>query len=142
MLMETSFWNGAPDEPVTFSIGGREPGAAFLWDLPLQASDAAQTISLRPALHLTAQVVDSKTGQPIAKFRVTPGEVFGSRPEPSWDSANAKSCTQGALDWSSHRMGVGYVFKVEADGYEPLVSELFKTTQSDYAATFKLTKVN
>jgi hypothetical protein len=137
-------WDGAPDEPVTFSVAAPRPSTGFISDLPLQASDAVQTISLKPALHLTAQVVDGKTGQPVGKFRVTPGLIFaGNNPSyPAWQTQDTKNGVQGAFDWSANRMAPSLVFKVEADGYETLISDPYKTTQSDYAATFKLTKAN
>jgi hypothetical protein len=130
-------WDGAPDEPVTFSLM-RGPDDPLLYDLPLLAGDAVQTISMKPAAHLTARVLDAKTGQPIAKFQVTPGLLFPNGIDPSWESQGAKYEEQGAFEWKSDRIGPDLVLKIEADGYDTLVSDPYRTTQSDYTATFKL----
>jgi hypothetical protein len=132
-------WDGAPDEPVTFSVM-RGPKDPLLYDLPLQASDAVQTITMKPALHLTAQVVDGTTGQPIGKFRMTPGLIFSNSAEPAWETQDMKNGEKGAFEWSATRIGPSLVFKIEAEGYETLVSDPYKTTQSDYTATFRLVK--
>jgi hypothetical protein len=147
MLTDTNgnfTWDGAPDEPVTFCIAAQGSDTGYISDFPLQASDAVLTISMKPALHLTAKVVDAKTGQPIAKFHVTPGLIFaGNNPAyPNWQAQDAKNEIQGTFDWSSPRIGPSLVFKIEADGYETLISGPYKTTQSDYTATLKLTKAN
>jgi uncharacterized GH25 family protein len=131
-------WDGAPDESVTFEIG-RGPNDPELDDLPLQAGDAVQTITMKPAVHVSAQVVDAKTGQPIAKFRVTPGLLFPNRADPVWESEYAKFGAQGTLEWKTNRMGPACVLKIEADGYETLVSDPYRTAQGDFTAVFKLT---
>ena len=66
------------------------------------------------------------------------GEVFPGRTDAYWDSANAKNAENGAFEWATGRMGVSVVFKVEAEGYAPFVSEAYKATQENYSATFKL----
>jgi protocatechuate 3,4-dioxygenase beta subunit len=132
-------WDGAPDEPVIFVLLHGASGQT-LYDLSLTAGDAVQTITMKPAMHLKAQVVDAKTGQPIAKFRVTPGLLWPNSPDPTWEGERAKFEQNGAFEWKSNRIGPGCVLKIEAEGYATLISDPYATTQGDYTAVFKLTK--
>lgn len=120
---------------------------------PVAATEDEQVIQLGPPLRLHGKVIDAQTGEPIAAFKVTPGW-------PQQGFQNGQSTNQGAqwgmshqsrsfkhstYDWTfTQHVIVGterpydFLIRVEADGYAPAVSRVFKATEKDAEYDFQL----
>lgn len=132
-------WKAAPEDTVTFYFGTGQ-GREFLGDLPLKASDEEQQIVIRPALRVQATVVDARTQQPVAAFRVTPGHDGGEN-SIYWDRANAMTGLDGHFEWETRymqRAGNEPMFLIEAEGYEPMQTEAYPTKQQTVKLALQL----
>lgn len=130
-------WNGAPDEHVEFVFGGCQ-NSLFLSGLYLNAKDDKQTVVMKPALRLTASVIDANTGKPIPNVTLTSGTYW--RPESvSSASDEKKTFADGKLSWSITYISHKRIFRIEAEGYEALESEPFETNQQSFERVYKLT---
>ncbi len=129
-------WNSAPEDAVTFNFIGREKGV-FLAGLALTASASDQTVLMKPALRLSAEVVNQRTGKPVDNVRLTPGRVVGER-RVDWATDSAKTYPNGRIEWASDRMGQDRVFRLEAEGYEPLQTRAFGTKQEEFSEGFEM----
>ncbi len=129
-------WRGAPKEPVEFTFGSCQ-SREFLSELPLKASDKLQAIVMKPALQFKGKVVDDQTGKPIKIFTLIyddatyPGEAV-------WRPEHSQVCRNGQFDWSDTRFGRRYVFRFEAPGYEPLVTDALEARQTLKTMTLRL----
>ena len=132
-------WNGAPPEPVTFNFVGPRNGE-FLAGLPLTAQDGEQVVLLKPALRLLGNAVDASTGKPIKPVRVVPARIF-SADDIYWENESALTYADGSINWKTQRMFAGQkrLFRIEAQGYEPLQTQAYDCQQNQYQETFKLT---
>jgi beta-lactamase regulating signal transducer with metallopeptidase domain len=132
-------WNGAPPEPVTFNFVGTRNGE-FLAGLPLTAQDGEQVILLKPALRLLGSAVDASTGKPIKPLRVVPARIF-SADDIYWENESAMTYADGSINWKTQRMFADQkrLFRIEAQGYEPLQTQAYDCQQNQYQETFKLT---
>lgn len=133
-------WRGAPDEAVSFGFGGCQ-NREFLNGLWLTAGAEEQIVVMKPALRLTAAVVDAITKKPVSHFRLTPGRAWGDG-DVTWEKAEAKSYTEGTGVWKTDYMGGQRVFLIEAEGYEPLQTPIYETRQTAVTATYELKAVN
>ena len=122
-------WTGAPDAPVEFNFGACQ-GREFLSGLWLKPSDAVQSVVMKPALQVTGQVVDARTGQPIKTFTVTPGYRIGDTPaDVYWNHTSVLTFNDGAYEWKTNRLGQQWVLLFEAPGYEKFETRAFPTEQ-------------
>lgn len=129
-------WRGAPDEAVSFSFGGCQ-NREFLNGLWLTAGAEEQIVVMKPALRLTATVIDAVTKKPVSHFRLTPGRAWGDS-DVSWEKEEAKSYTRGPGVWKTDYMGGRRAFLIEAEGYEPLQTPIYETQQTAVTATYEL----
>ncbi|AHF94747.1 hypothetical protein OPIT5_25240 [Opitutaceae bacterium TAV5] len=129
-------WRGAPDDEVEFVFGGCR-NQEILTNVMLTAKPEEQTFIMKPALRLDCAVVDAKTGQPVLKVKLVPGQVWDDR-EPSWDRRSAKTHDGGRVTWQNGWLGEKWIFLLEADGYEPLRTPTYEGSQRDITETFRL----
>jgi hypothetical protein len=133
-------WDGAPLEEVTVTFGwGQDRPDEFLSGYPLTANAEEQTISIKPAVRVLATVVDDGTGEPLAKFDITPGYNPGGNRR-YWQTADKKSGLSGLFEWKSDRFsdGRGPCFLIEAEGYEPLETPYYPTRQQTVEEVWRL----
>lgn len=137
-------WSGAPEEPVTFTLGWRQnrPGE-FLNGYPIAAKDEEQTIVNQPALRLRASVVDDATGKPLASFDFTPGTRFLKDRDRSvyWKKHSKRTGVNAVVEWQSSYMEADResCFLIEAEGYEPL-EKSYRTEQQIVEEVWRMKK--
>ncbi|MFA6959427.1 MAG: carboxypeptidase-like regulatory domain-containing protein [Opitutaceae bacterium] len=133
-------WQGAPDEPVSYSFGGCQ-NREFLNGLWLKAGADEQIVVMKPALRLNAKVIDAVTKLPIESFRLTSGRVYENG-DPYWEKTSTKSYENGAGVWETGYMGGRLAFLIEAEGYAPLQTPDCETQQTEITATYELKPVS
>jgi hypothetical protein len=131
----------------------RAPGHMDLVMRPVSETEDEQLIQLGPALRLHGKVTDARTGQPVPEFKVTPGwprQIFrdGALTNEGGEWSNprqAKTFKHGEYDWTFNQpLIVGtakpydFLLRVEADGYGPAISRVFKATEGEAAFDFAL----
>jgi RNA polymerase sigma factor (sigma-70 family) len=143
-------WTSAPPDVVQFNIGkagfqNRNKSDHRLSFLP---SETEQIVTLVPSLHVHGTAVDADTGEPITKFKITPG-VFpetvvtpGVIPEkvtePTWQVWQAITFTNGQYDLPLESSID--VLRIEAEDYVSTNSARISTLNGDVSAEFRLKK--
>jgi hypothetical protein len=136
-------WNEAPDDEVLTDV--LLQGYMDNRHVSLKASDQETTITLRRPLHVTGTVIDAETNQPVENFRVIQGSKIGNPEQPIyWDlrSAEAKPHEGGKFEYDVTYPQQGYAARIEADGYLPADSRVFRDSEAKVALEFKLKKGN
>jgi protocatechuate 3,4-dioxygenase beta subunit len=139
-------WNDAPADEVVFSAF--KQGFLSIRDMKIKGGEAERQLTLRPVLHVTGTVVDADTGKPINAFTLTPGILFaqrgeGQRPRPLyWESsrAGARTNAAGKFETQFDEPRDGHALRVNAEGYLPADSRVFKDDEGEIALEFKLKK--
>ncbi len=125
-------WTWAPADPVGFWFNKngyemvvsspRKPDTMFT------AGKKEYTVVMRKGFTIYGTIIDNETGKPIPRFRFYAGTVVGSHPffgRVSWQKnhRNSSGMTNGKFEHLfSQYNDRGYVFNIEADGYEAYVS--------------------
>jgi uncharacterized GH25 family protein len=91
-------------------------------NLPLCGAEAKRTAP--NALCISGRVLDAADGTPVPRFHITPGlRREGNFERERWQRANAAEGTNGSFLIEMSGKGGGVVFRVEAPGYLPVISE-------------------
>ena len=131
----------------SFSASPR-PATSPAGDVALPPTGAIQVITLDPELVISGRVTDAATGRPVPAFRLIRGLVFSNNPRAAVEgiTANLTALIRGivseqpaaALDvqeaaaftggYTTKFDGAyaGYAVRVEADGYKPTDSRIFR----------------
>jgi beta-lactamase regulating signal transducer with metallopeptidase domain len=118
-------WENAPDMKLGYQIGSKQylsqPGGDY------GPEGSPHTLVFRPVIPVSMTIVDAATGKPIADARITEGTHFKSNPAGSWYwGFNTKtSNSEGQLETSLRVLDSIIQFRVQADGYRPVVSHEF-----------------
>jgi beta-lactamase regulating signal transducer with metallopeptidase domain/uncharacterized GH25 family protein len=138
----------APRDGVTYDF--RKEGYMSVEDFEMSPApkDAAgrQTylIKMKQPLRIVGSIVDAETGRPLSKCTVIWGWDRNNGPAPSWQRlTHSKKITDGRYEWELTQEWLSSRLRVEADGYMPAVSRLFKPGDKDKGRVtydFKLKK--
>ncbi len=136
-------WTWAPDDEVEYSI--IREGYQSIRDLKLKAQDEPFVYRMRLPLEIRGKVSDAETGEPIKNITLTSGGNFdGKNPRQAayWNKDRPSKFTDGNYRafFDEPRNGGGHHFMLEADGYEPFVSEMFTDDQGSLTLDVKLAR--
>ncbi len=127
-------WRGAPDDAVLFHV---VKNGFLRHPIRLTQSADEQVITLDPELVISGRVTDSKTGKPVPRFRLIQGIAFPNGPGVHWMGQEAAEFTDGRYTSKQSDSLAGYAIRIEAAGYKPAESRVFKagegTTRFDFA---------
>jgi peroxiredoxin/protocatechuate 3,4-dioxygenase beta subunit len=136
-------WNSAPDKAVNLTI--RKGGyMALEWFRVETSTTNETTFTLGSLLTVQGSVTDADTGEPIAKFKITPGwpENGGARFEKYRASAGAAGHYEVHFD-SPVVVGptpYDFIFQISAPGYAPAQSRSIKPDEGEIVWDVKLKK--
>jgi len=133
-------WNGAPAEEV--KIAFFKKGYMDIRDTSFVPSDTPYEVVMYPELRVSGKVVDAETKEAIKEFNVLRGIKWENNDRVSWqrDSYNMKSFTDGKYTMSFTYPYPGHLIRIEADGYLPAVSKVFKSDEAKQSWDFELQK--
>ena len=133
-------WNEAPADEVQFDLGKqgymrirREPLT------PLNGEEEWELVMYRP-LNVSGKVVDAKTGEDIGSFKLITGYKSNEEEDVWWNNSETKIFKAGQYQKLYSEPRYGYAIKVEAEGYLPCVSRVFKPEEEDVCIDFQLEK--
>ena len=99
-------------------------------NLPLCGAEAKRAIP--NAVLVSGRVLDAGDGAPVSRFRITPGLRRDAKLErPRWQRGNSVEGTNGSFLIEMSGKGGAVVFRVEAPGYLPAISEPLALGGSD-----------
>jgi thiol-disulfide isomerase/thioredoxin len=134
-------WKGAPADAVMMDI--MKIGYADLRGHAMTASDQELLVTLNKPLVVRGRVVDAETGKPVESFKVVKGIAFDDN-RIHWqrregrDEVSPKS--DGTFEFEQSYPYPGYAVRVEADGYTPGDSRIFRLSERNVELSFKLEK--
>ncbi len=131
-------WEDAPGDEVLFDLG--KQGFMSVRQKTIKASDEEVTITLLKPLKVGGSVVDDETGKPVEAFTVTPGIDWGNGRAPYWELQSARRQSSGRYEFEFGEPRHGHLVRIEADGYLPVNSPMFKDDQGEVAFDARLKK--
>ncbi len=128
------------------------PGRMSLIMYSVTPGETENVVKLGPDLRLHGKVVDGATKKAVEKFTITAGwprQVFQNgamaNSGAEFGMGRGRQFNDGTYDWTfTQPMVVGtqtpydFILKVEADGYTPALSRIFKATEKDAEFDFEL----
>jgi beta-lactamase regulating signal transducer with metallopeptidase domain/uncharacterized GH25 family protein len=125
----------APSSGALYSF--YKKGYMAVQDFPMSPQGSEQPemaryeVTLKAPLTVSGSIVDAATGQPLAKCRVREGVEYDDGRAPEWQQFSSKTITDGQYK-SEFSDGVFCRrIRVEAAGYLPAVSRIFRPGDSD-----------
>jgi thiol-disulfide isomerase/thioredoxin len=131
-------WDDAPADEVLIDMG--KQGYMSVRNYTMSPSEDEYVITMHCPLRVSGKVVDAETGEPIAKFKVLLGIDWGRGQRVYWERRNAKTFTQGCYETTFTYPYPAHLIRIEAEGYKPGVSRLFKNDEGEVVFDFKLQK--
>jgi beta-lactamase regulating signal transducer with metallopeptidase domain/protocatechuate 3,4-dioxygenase beta subunit len=118
-----------PADDVIYSINKD----GYIWTSSFSMSPSANEylIPMKPTVRIVGSVVDAETGKPLEKFSLIQGMDYGDGRPPAWRRPQAKSITSGKYTTTLEQEKVGYLVRVEAKGYMPEESRVFRAYDPD-----------
>lgn len=114
-------WDGAPEDEVMLDL--LPDAKRELRDLKVTASDKELTLMVKPAIRFIGSVLDAATNQPIPSFTITGGDTRRSAEDIYWSRDSRVTYRDGRFQWDTWWMREDHKLKIEADGYEPFITE-------------------
>jgi peroxiredoxin len=129
-------WDDAPPDAVHATIAA----TGFMREGGIMTADGKEiVIALLRPLPVSGTVVDADTGEKIPTFRLTPGIVFDPSRPVYWQNAS-RTFHDGEFQFAETEHASGYAVRVDADGYLPVASRVFKIDEKNVTLDMKLTK--
>jgi peroxiredoxin/protocatechuate 3,4-dioxygenase beta subunit len=122
-------WDSAPPNAVEYAFS--KEGFARLSDVAIVADGTEHVVTLMKPVTVSGTVVDKDTGQPIKRFRVVPVLDWLSGGTPFIRRDDAFEANDGEFEWKVSRTDTGHYVRVEADGYVPVMSEMFRVADAE-----------
>ena len=130
-------WRGAPADAVVYDVF--KPGFMSRRGVTLAPTNAEQVITLDPELIISGRVSDAATGRPLPRFRVVRGLLILNDPTVSWLVQDAAEFADGNYRIKYAEAYAGYALRVEASGFKPAESRVFKPGETTPSFDFVLT---
>jgi len=122
-------WDAAPADAVEYDF--YKDGYAWLDEVALVADGEEHTVTLPRPIKVSGTVVDKQTGEPIDKFRVVPVLDWLTGRTPTVSRSGAFESEGGRYEWLTQRTDTGHYVRIEADGYVPAMSEMFRVGEAE-----------
>jgi protocatechuate 3,4-dioxygenase beta subunit len=130
-------WRSAPPDAVEYSIG--KTGYMSLRNKLLSPGEEEQVVTMNPELVITGRVTDAATGKPLPAFTIRRGQLLESGQERIYWSRDAVALFKnGAYSFKFSEPSKGFQLQVEAEGYLPATSRMFKSEEGTLTFDFAL----
>lgn len=133
----------APRSDATYDF--RKQGYMSVETFPMLPATQEYIVTLRPPVRVVGSIVDAETNKPPAMCRVITGVDDDDGSAPKWHEYTAKTRTDGRYEREFTQKLTSYRIRVEADGYMPAISRIFKPYDPDQGQLtydFKLKKTS
>ncbi|HEY4233651.1 MAG TPA: carboxypeptidase-like regulatory domain-containing protein [Lacipirellulaceae bacterium] len=142
-------WPHAPNGPLGFAVS--KTGFTYIREANVSAGDQENVVTMQVesperthGLSIAGRVTDSQTKEPIARFRVTPGEQRNENGPIYWYHENQSDGRDGQYrkDFTPQLFGPAYahILRVEADGYVPATSRSVTEKSGAITVDFEMQK--
>ncbi len=131
-------WEEAPPDAVLVDMG--QTGFATIRRRSLTPSPQEYTITMSRPLRIHGTVVDAETGRPIDAFQVVSAIDWANSQAPHWERSGARPMNAGQYERSFSEPYPGRLLRIEAHGYKPAVSRVYKSDEGDQVFDVRLEK--
>ena len=125
-----------PDEEVTYSISKR--GMLMNEDFPMTAGAKEYSVTLMKPLTVKATVTDAQTGELIKDFTYMEGFEYEDGRAPHWRQFPKPRVLSGKFEKVIDQIGFTHRFRVEAEGYEPGISQIVEVKKDSKVHTLEI----
>jgi RNA polymerase sigma factor (sigma-70 family) len=145
-------WNEAPDEEMEFNVSASRFMSSY--GVKVHPDGEEHVITLHQAVTIYGKVQDSSNGDPVLGFRIGAGypktNFVSGAFEPMWSTIDRFWTKYNGGEYR-HTMdesvirGMGedlFVFRFEADGYEPYVTRIFKPDEGEVRLDVQLKRAD
>jgi hypothetical protein len=122
-------WNSAPPDAAEYSFS--KETFARLSDVAIVADGTEHVVTLIKPVTVRGTVVDKNTGRAVKRFRVVPVLDWLSGGTPFIVRSDAFEAKDGKFEWKVSRTDTGHYVRIEADGYLPTMSEMFRVQEAE-----------
>ena len=130
-------WKDAPDDEVLFDMG--KQGYMTVRNHPMMAGSAEYTIMLKRPLKVLGTVRYGDSNEPVTDYTVTSGTLGQDRRRPYWSKRDAKSFQKPQFEKTfSEPREYGYMLRIEAPNYAPVVSRVISPEEERVRIDFVL----
>jgi hypothetical protein len=108
-----------------------------------QQLDGIYEVALKTPLRITGSILDATTGKAMAKCKVSEGIEYDDGRAPEWGWGQTQTITDGRYAFVIADSVWARRVRVDAEGYQPAISPIFRPGESDDAQAtfdFKLSK--
>lgn len=119
----------APVDEVQF--GFRKEGYMGVDNFSMSPSGGKYSVTMKSPLKIIGSVVDAETGKPLEKFSLIEGIGYDDGRAPEWEGASAKTISNGRYEITIRQEGFSRLVRVEAEGYMPAESRVFRPYNPD-----------
>jgi protocatechuate 3,4-dioxygenase beta subunit len=130
-----------PADEVKYDVS--KDGYMVVEDFAMSPSADTYLVTLKAPVTIIGSVVDVETGKPLEKFLLREGIDYGDGRAPDWMLYRTKTISNGKYELKIIQEGFRYRVRVEADGYMPGESRVFRAydpDQGEITYDFKLKK--
>ncbi len=122
-------WDSAPQDAVQYTF--TKEGYARLEEVELTAGDELHTVVLPKSIRISGSVTDKETGRPIETFNVVPVLDWLTGSTPYLERRRTFEAKEGRYEWKTGRTDTGHYIRIEADGFRPAMSEMFRVGKAE-----------
>ena len=131
-------WRNAPDDSILFSAF--KVGYMSSRRVEMTAAGSDSVVTLNPVLLISGRVKDAETGKPLPTFRLIRGLAFSNNPRVAWMTREASEFSGGRYTFRQDEPYDGYAIRIEADGYKPAESRVFRPGEESPTFDFAMTR--
>ena len=119
----------APADEVQFDFS--KEGYMHVDNFLMSPSGGKYSVTMKSPLKIIGSVVDAETGKPLEKFSLIEGVGYDDGRAPEWEGATAKTIFDGRYEITIVQEGFPSLVRVEAEGYMPAESRVFRPYHPD-----------
>ncbi len=132
-------WDNAPSDEVEFAL--LATGFLDKRQYKLTAREEEYTVRFIRPLTVTGSVVNAKTKEPVEVFEVIQGIKLEQGDTIHWERNRSKLGNAGTYQSRFDYPYLGHLVRIEAPGYEPVVSRVFQSDEGTVTLDFELNPV-
>ncbi len=106
----------------------------------MTAGDTEHRVTIDPTLVISGRVTDAETGRPVPAFRLVRGFELSNNRGFVWIEQELVEYRDGRYSLSYTELQDGYAVRIEAPGYKPADSRVFKSGETTPTFDFALTR--
>jgi protocatechuate 3,4-dioxygenase beta subunit len=119
----------APADEIRYDFS--KDGYMSVEDFAMTPGGEDFVVTMKPPLKVAGTVTDEETGEPIDRFELVKGTDYNDGRAPWWMRHDTKRVSSGKYEADFNQEGFLWLLRVEAEGYMPSESRIFRPYNPD-----------